>query len=436
MTPAARVAAAIDILGLIEGLDRPADRIVERWYQSHRFAGSKDRAAISEIVFGVLRRRAMLAWDIARTAGEQAVAPRTLVLAHLAGDGSAQTPEVALLFDSSRYGPSVLDDAELALLAELLTAAGDRAEAPDWVRANCPEWLFQDLTHSLGDDALAELMAMQERPPLDLRANTIKATPEEAIRALADEDVVAGRCPHVPNGLRVMARSSVRGTRAFRDGLVEVQDEGSQMAAALVDAQPGHTVIDLCAGAGGKSLALAAGMMNRGVIHAGDVSASRLRRMVQRLKRADARIVEPHHISGNDDPWFDDLTGKADRVLVDAPCTGTGTIRRNPDLPWRLSRDDVARNAARQRELLDRAATLVAPGGWLVYVTCSLLDDENMQPVQEFLCENSAFGGISAKVPWTAALDSRPPDGGDFILLTPDRYGTDGFFIAILERRE
>ena len=181
---------------------------------------------------------------------------------------------------------------------------------------------------------------------------------------------------------------------------------------------------------------MAASMTNKGVIHACDVNASRLRRMEPRLRRAGASIVQAHKISGDDDPWFDGCVGTADRVLIDAPCTGIGTTRRNPDIPWRLTRNDIDRNISLQRDLLDRATTLVAPGGRLIYVTCSLLEQENGERVVEFLSAQPAFDAIPIGQIWPGVLDSPAPHDGDGVLLTPDRYGTDGFFVAVLERRE
>ncbi|MCY4497841.1 MAG: rRNA cytosine-C5-methylase, partial [Rhodospirillaceae bacterium] len=272
MTPAARVAAAIDILGLVDALGRPADRVVDRWYRGHRFAGSKDRVAINAMVYGVLRQRAKLAWIIEKCGDRQLVGPRLMVLAQLVLDRGEDQSCVKALFDSSRFGPPALEQHELDLLAAIWRCGAHPTGLPGWVEANCPEWLFHEVLGYLGDSTGAEFAAMQRRPPLDLRVNTLKATPEEAARALAEENVVAERCPHASTGLRIAGRASVLGTRAYREGLVEVQDEGSQVAAALVQAQPGQTVIDLCAGAGGKSLALAAALMNRGVIHACDVN--------------------------------------------------------------------------------------------------------------------------------------------------------------------
>ena len=436
MTPAARIAAVIDILGLIEALDRPADRVVERWHQGHRFGGSKDRAAINKLLYGVLRHRAKLAWTVQQHADDRVIGPRLMVLAELAQEEAQDKAGVSALFDSSRYGPAALNDDEEILLTDLLAANHADEDMPSWVEANCPEWLFQEISNSMGDSVADEMLAMQQRPPLDLRTNTIKATPEEAIRALATEGVTAERCPHASGALRVFERASVRGTAAYRDGLIEVQDEGSQMASALVDARPGQTIVDLCAGAGGKSLALAASMTNKGVIHACDVNASRLRRMEPRVRRAGVSIIQAHKISGIDDSWFDDCAGAADRVLIDAPCTGIGTTRRNPDLPWRLTRNDIERNVSLQRELLARAATLVAPGGRLVYVTCSLLQQENEERIGEFLSARPAFDALPVGRIWPDVLDGPAPSDGDCVLLTPGRYGTDGFFVAVLERRE
>ena len=436
MTPAARVAAAIEVLGLIEALNRPADKVVERWFRDHRFAGSKDRAAINEIVYGVLRRRATLAWGIRRFTSAQVVGPRSLVLAELARSVSLKQTGVVELFDSSRYGPSALTEEEVLLLERLLSQPGTDSNLPDSVMANCPDWLFSLIHESLGEATISELDAMQERPALGLRTNTINSTPEEAICALGEEGVAAARCPHASTALRVHGRASVRGTRAYRDGLVEIQDEGSQMAAALVDARQGHTVVDICAGAGGKSLALAARMSNMGVIYACDVNIARLQRMVPRLRRAGVSIVRPLKISGVDDPELGTLAGRADRVLVDAPCTGIGTIRRNPDLPWRLSPADIERNVLVQREILVGAANLVAPGGRLIYVTCSLLESENRLQILDFLAGHSNYKTLPIGPIWSETLDSSAVGLTDSVLLTPARYGTDGFFISVLERRE
>ena len=436
MTPAARVAAAIDILGLVEALDRPADRIVEHWFRSHRFAGAKDRAAINAIVYGVLRHRAELAWKISQILDARAVGPRSLVIANLAEGIDQDSSNVRSLFDASRYGPAPLEDDEQSLISEMTEPAKSFSDIPNWVRVNCPEWLFGELSGSLGQSVMSEMSALQQRAPLDLRANSLKAARQDAQSALASEGVEAELCPIATTGLRVLERASIRDTRAFREGIVEIQDEGSQLASLLVDARPGHSVVDLCAGAGGKSLALAASMTNDGLIHAWDISNSRLKRMRERLERAGATIVKSHHISGMDDPWIDRFAGQADRVLVDAPCTGTGTIRRNPDLPWRLSPDDTVRYASLQQQLLARAATLVATGGRLIYVTCSLLEAENALSVSNFLDAHRNFRTVAIDSLWSTILKKDPSETGNFILLTPARYGTDGYFIAVLERGE
>lgn len=436
MRPAARVAAAIDLLGLIEVLDRPADRVVERWFKDHRFAGSKDRAAINEIVYGVVRNRAMLAWDVGRLTHEHMVGPRSLALAELVRSRNLDRTSIEDLFDSSQYGPPALSEEESSLLKKLLSKSSADPNPPDSVRVNCPDWLFGVIRDSLGESTVAELRAMQQRPMLGLRTNTINATPEEAMCALGEEGVTAERCPHARTALGIHGKVSIRGTRAYRDGLVEIQDEGSIIAAALVDAQKGHTVVDVCAGAGGKSLALAANMMNTGVIHACDVNSARLQRMMPRLRRAGVSNVRPLKISGVDDPQLDALTSSADRVLVDAPCTGTGTIRRNPDLPWRLSPTDIERNTLLQQKILVGAANLVVPRGRLIYVTCSLLESENRGQIKEFLATHSNYKALAIGPIWSETLSSPISGLTDSVLLTPARFGTDGFFIAVLERQE
>lgn len=435
MKPSARIEAVIQIMGLIEGNVWPADRTLAQWYRHHRFAGSKDRALISNCVYGILRMRAKLVWAIANVSNEKCISPRALVLAYLLADGMKAKQEVINLFDSSIYGPAQLSRCEVMLLGSLKSFSKSNITVPDWVKGNMPEWLFRELKCSLGEGALSEALAMQERPALDLRVNTIKSNRDKAILKLQQDGIVIEACSNAPDGLRVIGRSSVRGTRAFRHGLVEIMDEGSQIAAKLVEAEPGETIIDLCAGAGGKSLALAADMANRGLIHACDNNLNRLSRMNKRLIRAGVGIVKQHHISSEQDAWFEETRGKADRVLVDAPCTGIGTARRNPDLPWRISKTDLLKFTELQTKLLDQAAPLVKPGGRIVYVTCSLLKDENTIPVEAFLAKHSGFRTVPVRPSWEQNTISHPNWTSDFLMLTAARHSTDGFFIAILKRQ-
>jgi 16S rRNA (cytosine967-C5)-methyltransferase len=280
---------------------------------------------------------------------------------------------------------------------------------PPAVRLEVPDWLAPRI------DA-GELRALMEPASLDLRVNLLKGTREEAIAALAREGVTATPTPHSPWGLRIEGRRQITTGAAFRAGLVEIQDEGSQLVAALVDARPGSRVADMCAGAGGKTLAMAMTMQNRGQIVACDVSAARLDGAVRRLRRAGVHNVERHLLEAGD-KWIKRRAGSFDRVLVDAPCTGIGTWRRNPDARLRLTEADIAELLPKQAAILDQAASLVRIGGRLVYATCSLLAEENEGQVIAFLSRRAAFAQV------------------DTLSLTPARHGTDGFFAAVLERR-
>jgi 16S rRNA (cytosine967-C5)-methyltransferase len=295
-----------------------------------------------------------------------------------------------------------------------------------------PEWIVPLLTAKFGDELAAEMAAMETEAPLDLRVNILKGDRAAAIGALASEGIEAEPTPLSPFGLRIQGRRPVTTGAAFQSGLIEVQDEGSQLIALLVDAQPGMRVVDYCAGAGGKTLAIAMGMENRGHIVACDVHDKRLEGAVKRLRRAGVHNVEQHLIVGGD-KWAKRRAGGFDRVLVDAPCTGTGTWRRNPDARQRLRAIDLEELRPKQAAILRDAAKLVRAGGRLVYATCSLLTEENETQVSEFLAEHSEFGVVPLAAAWP--LESPPPCEGPFLSLTPRMHATDGFFAAVLERR-
>ena len=303
---------------------------------------------------------------------------------------------------------------------------------PDPVRLEVPDWVLPSLAARFGDGLGAELAALGEPAPLDLRVNLLKSDRDGAQAALAAEGIAAQPTPYSPWGLRVGGRPPVTTGAAFRDGIVEIQDEGSQLVAALTAAAPGMRVADWCAGAGGKTLALAMTMANQGHITACDVNPHRLDGAVRRLRRAGVHNVERHLIEPGD-KWAKRRAGAFDRVLVDAPCTGTGTWRRNPDARLRLKQTDLAELAPKQAAILGDAARLVRPGGWLVYATCSLLADENEEQVEHFLAAHPGFAVLPLARAW--GLPGEPPGAGPFLSLTPWRHGTDGFFAAVLERR-
>jgi 16S rRNA (cytosine967-C5)-methyltransferase len=378
---------------------RPGDAVANDYFRARRFIGSGDRRAVSDRVWRVLRSYRRLSWWL----GDRPT-PRLLVAASLLLDGESLAD-----FTGGKFAPAPLAPSEQAALQKLQGRTLDHPSMPSAVRLEVPDWLAPRI------DA-GELRALMEPASLDLRVNLLKATREEAIAALAREGVTATPTPHSPWGLRIEGRRQVTTGAAFRAGLVEIQDEGSQIVAALVDARPGSRVADMCAGAGGKTLAMAMTMQNRGQIVACDVSAARLDGAVRRLRRAGVHNVERHLLEAGD-KWIKRRAGSFDRVLVDAPCTGIGTWRRNPDARLRLTEADIAELLPKQAAILDQAASLVRIGGRLVYATCSLLAEENEGQVIAFLSRRAAFVQV------------------DTLSLTPLRHGTDGFFAAVLERR-
>ncbi|HSM19930.1 MAG TPA: RsmB/NOP family class I SAM-dependent RNA methyltransferase, partial [Hyphomicrobiales bacterium] len=376
-----RIAAAIEVLADIEARHRPAAEALKDWGTGHRFAGSADRAAIGNLVFDCLRQRRSLSWRMG------AETPRALALAAVAGWGlSLQQIEEALAGDP--HAPESLSEAERAALA-----TDTLGEAPDEVRADMPDWLWPGFSASLTENAVAEGRALAARAPLDLRVNRLKSDRDKVLKALSRFG--ARPTELSPDGVRIDAPAglerlpNIQAEAAFRKGWFEVQDEGSQVAAVLSGAKPGDQVADICAGAGGKTLALAAMMENKGQIHAYDADRHRLKNIFGRLKRAGTRNVQVHS-PGEGDPLAS-LEGKMDIVFIDAPCSGSGVWRRHPDAKWRMKPEALARRMEDQRAVLDRGAELVRPGGRLVYVTCSLLAEENGEQVLAFLRQNKDF---------------------------------------------
>ncbi|HEX7969579.1 MAG TPA: RsmB/NOP family class I SAM-dependent RNA methyltransferase, partial [Stellaceae bacterium] len=392
MTPGACIEAAIGLLDEIEAGGAPADDIVANYFRRHRFAGSKDRGAISEHIYAVLRHRAALDWWIAREGRGLPVDARRRLLAALMLVEGWEKAAIARACDGDRFRPAPLSREEDRFLAALSGQKLEHRDMPPEVRGNYPAWLTPHLEAVFGRSLMREVAALNEGAALDLRMNLLKADDREKLRAaLQREGVEAARTPLSPLGLRVFERIPLATLDAFRDGLVEVQDEGSQIAAQLADARPGMRVVDFCAGAGGKTLALAGGMENRGHLVACDISEKRLERATQRLRRAGVSIVQRVPLTGERDKWVKRHTAGFDRVFVDAPCTGTGTWRRNPDAKWRLRPQDLAELTALQAEILDSAARLAKPGGRLIYVTCSLLREENEAQIERFLASHGDF---------------------------------------------
>lgn len=438
MTPGARLEAAIALLtDILEHPARPADAVATAYFRARRFIGGGDRRAIGERVYGVLRHLAQLRWWIERARYTAPVSARTLILADLVLRDGWDQAEIARAFDGGRHRPAPIEAAEAGLLHRLAGHTMDHPAQPDAVRFNIPDWIEPRLRAAYGEALARELAALAEPASLDLRANPLKTTREEAAEALAAEGIEARPTALSPLGLRVKGRPPVVTGASFRGGLVEVQDEGSQLVALLADARPGMRVADYCAGAGGKTLVMAAAMENRGAVVACDVSAPRLEHAVKRLRRAGISNVTRRILDAEARKWLKRAAGTFDRVLVDAPCTGTGTWRRNPDARWTLTPDDLAELTAKQAGIMDAAARLVKPGGRLVYATCSLLPEENEAQMEAFLARQPDFAPLAMDEVWQAALGGRPPAEarvGPWLRLTPARAGTDGFFVGIVVR--
>ena len=430
MTPAARLSAAIEVIAAIDDQRVPAARALKEWGTAHRFAGSGDRAAISGLIYDALRRQASSIWLMDDDS------PRARVLGMLVTERKLDVGAIAALFDGSRFAPLPLTDGERNALS-----SRSLADAPPHVAGDYPEWLDGHLAAVFGEDRVAEAAAMASRAPLDLRVNTLRATREKALAALAHLGAVA--TPWSPLGIRIQLSADARnpGVQAeeiFIKGGIEVQDEGSQLAALFTGARPGEQVIDLCAGAGGKTLALAAMMQGKGRLIATDRDKRQLAPIHARLSRAGVHNVEVRSPKGAGD-GVSDIGGTADLVLVDAPCTGTGTWRRSPDAKWRMRPGALEIRLREQAEVLDRAA-LVRPGGRIAYVTCSVLGEENGAQARAFLDRHAGFAVVPpeqvAGALWDKADDflaaTRPSPEG--LLMTPHRTGTDGFFVSILHR--
>ncbi|MBB6255012.1 RsmB/NOP family class I SAM-dependent RNA methyltransferase [Nitrospirillum iridis] len=439
MTPTARLQAAIDLLAEVLATPRPADAVASAFFRARRYIGAKDRTDVAEKVYGILRRWARLHWWLNRAGyggeGQPAVDARALLIADellTRGRGAAS---VAEHFNGGKFAPMPLEAHERALIQELETHTLDHPQQPDAVRAEVPDWAADTLRQALGDRFVPEMQAMLTAAPMDLRVNPVKGTREQALAALAKAGVTAEPTRISALGIRVRNRFPIATLKAFQDGLLEIQDEGSQLVAFATNPQPGQQVVDFCAGAGGKTLAIAAMMANKGRVVACDVLDGRLKRAQERFRRAGLHNIETRPLKSARDPWVKRHKGRFDRVVVDAPCSGTGTWRRNPDARWRQLGPGLSELLPLQAEILDSAARLVRPGGRLVYATCSLLPEENQNQVTAFLASHPDFTLMPIQEAWPEGMGT-PPSTGDMLSLSPARHDTDGFFAAVMVRQE
>ena len=432
MHPKALLDACADLVRLCLQFEHPADAVVSRYFREHRALGPRERATLAETAFAVLRKK--------------------LLFEQLARSGSG--PKERKLAILGFFGPrdflaAALSDAEKQWLATCDAIPASALMAPH--RHNLPEWMAQALQAQLGEDFWLLAQNLQEPAPLDLRVNMLQSKRSEIQKELAQAGIASKPTPYSPWGLRLETKPALQRTDAFTRGAIEVQDEGSQLLALLVDAHRGEMVVDFCAGAGGKTLALGASMRSTGRLYAFDVSGHRLDAMKPRMARSGLSNVHPAAIAHERDDRVKRLAGKIDRVLVDAPCSGLGTLRRNPDLKWRQKPQAVQELTEKQQAILQSASRLVKSGGRLVYATCSLLPEENELIAQAFGAANPDFVPLNVaedlerlKVPDAASLcspapsgDANPdaPPGGTFLRLWPHRHATDGFFAAAWVRK-
>mgnify|MGYP002632834394 CR=1 FL=1 len=441
MTPGARIEAVIELLAGVWSAATPPDRLVDAYFRKRRYAGSSDRRAISERLYNVIRRRARLDWWLARTGTELEANARTRMIADLALSDKASPTQISEMFSGTRHCPATLSDAEMAVADALYGRPLSHAEMPRSAAFEYPEWMDASLNALWGNQLEAEIAALNRPAAVDLRVNTLKAMREQAETALAEAFVETQPTPLSPLGLRLTGHPRLGGVEALKKGLVEIQDEGSQLIALLVGAAPGMTVVDFCAGAGGKTLAMAATMgidgQLIGSLTACDISGNRMERMLPRLRRAGAHRVTRQVVAAADDPWVAQNTGRADRVLADVPCTGTGTWRRNPEAKWRFTPTDLDDLRSKQQRIFNTAASLVKPGGRLIYATCSLLQEENEQQLAWFLeQQRGRFAPLAIEAVWAETIGGPAPGNGPSIRFSPASTGTDGFFCCVLECQE
>ncbi len=429
----ARLRAALELLAELARSAAPADVAFAAFHRRAQRIPGAERHAVQERVQSWLRRRAALDWWIQRAGGR--IQPRTRALAALLLLEGWTPERIARVFSGAPRAPQRLRAPERLLAKALAGQEAQHPEQPREVALECPEWVLAELEPVFGARLGGELAALREPAPLDLRVNTLAATREQALRSLSREGVRATPTPYSPVGLRLKRAHQVAALEAFSRGWIEVQDEGAQIAALLLEALPGAQVLDLCAGAGGKTLALAAAMQGRGRLVACDVRAGRSRRAAVRRRRAGAQNVEERTLKSERDAWLLRQKGRFDRVLVDAPCTGIGSWRRNPDGRWRLAPRDAAELVVLQRRLLRGAARLLRPGGRLLYAVCTWLPRETEEQSRWLLEAEPDLRAAPLGGAWGRVLQGECPQTSEgAVLITPARHGTDGFFLALFER--
>lgn len=430
MKQAARIQSAIDILENVAEARIPMDNTIRDFMAHKRYIGSKDRKFIVELVYNVIRAHARLGWWLKRVKLEDM--PRARVLAFLV----LTEQDITNLFTGEKHQPDPLSEEEKRAVQELRGQLLDRDDIPENILCECPDWAAEKLKPLWENDFKNQMLAMLPPAVMDLRVNTIKVTRERAQEVLAADNVETAQTPYSPFGLRAVGKKPyMSATKAFHKGLVEIQDEGSQLIALLCDAKPGMRVLDYCAGSGGKTLGIAAMMEGKGIIYATDNNSRRLEKGRRRYKKAGVHNVEVRSLEDEKNrKWLRRQKDAMDIVLVDAPCSSSGTWRRNPDYRWNTYGPSLEEIVEIQAEILERVADKVKSGGRLVYATCSLFEEENEAQVEKFLAVHNDYKVIPVSQAWPEGIE-KCPVSGDFMRLTPKDHQTDGFFTAILERK-
>ena len=441
MKEGAHLQAIMDVLLEINEASLPADAVIANYFRGHRYIGSKDRAKISAALYEVLRHMYRLNWWVGELLGDKLSAEeriRAVMILYLSLLKKFPPEPINAVFSGGKYAPAALSDEEAAFLKKLEGRTMIHPNMSESVRLECPPWAYALLKPHLVDAFESEMRAMQEPASLDIRINPIKTTRDEVLAELAVYEMKAKATPYSPYGIRIEGRPALSQMALFKDGKIEVQDEGSQILSLMLDAKSGMSVVDFCAGAGGKTLAIAAGMNNKGRVVACDVVGKRLDKAKLRFRRAGLHNIETHELKNENDQWVKHNAGKYDRVLIDAPCSGTGTWRRNPDARWKQLGPSLDELLAMQTRILNSAARLVKTGGRLVYATCSMFIEENQSQVAAFLETHPDFklmpldAALPSQLSKIVALNSK----AETLTLTPAKHKTDGFFGAVFEKKQ
>ena len=439
MKPNARLTATIDILEDIEITNSTTKNVIRAYFRTRRYAGSKDRRAIKNSVFNIIRHRARLDWWISGAVGNIEPTARLRALASILILDKKHPEKIQSLFHDTPYSPGQLTLVEKELINNLAGKTLHHQAMPMGVIHEVPEWIDKILQNQWGKSYPAEMKALNCIAPVDVRVNTGRVSRNQAQKSLSINKIKSKPTMLSPIGLRLVERADLEKTKAFKKGLIEIQDEGSQLVALLCEAKPGMVVVDYCAGAGGKTLALANNMalqgggIDNGALIACDVSEKRLSHMDDRLKRAG--VHKMHKLVLDNTNATKELEGNADRVLVDAPCSGMGSWRRNPESRWKLTRQLLDKYIEEQQKILNTSARLIRRGGRLIYATCSLLDQENQKQIATFLKDHPDFTKLPISEIWARCVGTKCPTEDKDLLLSPAKTNTDGFYCTVMERK-